>query len=144
MALFLFFASFFPISHVIHTCIHTYITYTHIHHQLLFLYFQWGVPTIHIVCVIASHQGLATIQKAHPDIYVTVGMVDEGITDSGIVLPGLGDCGDRLFGTPITLTAEEELDDDESLVHISKRSRNGSIDTTLESIMERATTTTTE
>lgn len=39
------------------------------------------------------------IQEAHPDVYVTVGMVDEGLTSTGIVVPGLGDPGDRLFET---------------------------------------------
>lgn len=62
-------------------------------------------------------------------------MVDEGLTDSGIVLPGLGDCGDRLFGTPV-MTAEEELDEDEALLHASKRKRTPSPDPTLEMIME--------
>lgn len=86
---------------------------------------------IHIVCVLASHHGLTTIQEAHPDIYVTVGMVDEGLTHDGIILPGLGDSGDRLFGTTV-LTAEAELDDDQALLHVSKRKRTASSDSMLE------------
>jgi uracil phosphoribosyltransferase len=68
---------------------------------------------------LASKQGLARIAEKHPDISVTVGMVDEILTAEGIVLPGLGDAGTRLFGTdPI------RDDDDEALLHPSKRKRS--------------------
>lgn len=60
---------------------------------------QWGVPKIHIVTVVASRAGLELLTKTHPDVSVTVGMVDDHLTDCGIVLPGMGDVGDRLFGT---------------------------------------------
>ena len=46
----------------------------------------------------ASETGLELLTKTHPEVSVTVGMVDKTLTDSGIVLPGLGDVGDRLFG----------------------------------------------
>jgi uracil phosphoribosyltransferase len=66
------------------------------------------------------------IQKAHPDVYATVGMVDDGLTSTGIVLPGLGDCGDRLFGTPI---APEGGDGDNDLVvPAGKRKRSNSVE----------------
>ena len=57
------------------------------------------MPKIHIVTVVASRAGLELLTKTHPDISVTVGMVDDQLTDCGIVLPGMGDVGDRLFGT---------------------------------------------
>lgn len=60
---------------------------------------KWGVPKIHIVTVVASRAGLELLTKTHPEVSVTVGMVDNRLTDSGIVLPGMGDVGDRLFGT---------------------------------------------
>lgn len=60
---------------------------------------KWGVPKIHIVTVVASREGLELLSKTHPDIAVTVGMVDDKLTECGIVLPGMGDVGDRLFGT---------------------------------------------
>lgn len=67
----------------------------------------------------ASRKGLDKIQQSHPDILLTVGMVDEILTEEGIVLPGLGDAGNRLFGTdPI------RDNDDESLLHPSKRKRS--------------------
>ena len=69
--------------------------------------------------MLASKQGLTKIQQSHPDIYITVGVVDEILTEDGIVLPGLGDAGNRLFGTnPI------RDDDDEKLLHPSKRKRS--------------------
>ena len=66
----------------------------------------------------ASKQGLAKITEMHPDIYITVGMIDDELAGTGVVLPGLGDCGDRLYATePV------DDDDDESLLLPSKRKR---------------------
>lgn len=59
---------------------------------------KWGVPNIHVVTVVASKAGLERLAQTHPEVSVTVGMVDKRLTESGIVLPGLGDVGDRLFG----------------------------------------------
>lgn len=78
---------------------------------------KWGVPQINIISVMASRAGLQQLMDAHPDIYVSVGTVEEEISEEGIILPGLGDAGDRQFGTA-TVTV-----DDESLLHISKRKR---------------------
>eukprot|EP00525_Craspedostauros_australis_P009578 CAMPEP_0198134092 /NCGR_PEP_ID=MMETSP1442-20131203/59903_1 /TAXON_ID= /ORGANISM="Craspedostauros australis, Strain CCMP3328" /LENGTH=351 /DNA_ID=CAMNT_0043795231 /DNA_START=316 /DNA_END=1371 /DNA_ORIENTATION=- len=78
---------------------------------------QWGVPKIHLVSVLGSSEGLATIEEQHPDVQITVGTVDSILTKDGIVLPGLGDAGDRLFG------CVDPDDHDESLLHPSKRSR---------------------
>jgi uracil phosphoribosyltransferase len=69
---------------------------------------------IHVISVIASQAGLEAIAKAHPDVQVTVGTVDQELTSDGIILPGVGDAGDRLFGTPLIV-------DDEALLHHSKR-----------------------
>jgi hypothetical protein len=72
-----------------------------------------------MVCVLASKQGLAKISMTHPDVSITVGVVDEVLTDKGVVLPGLGDCGNRLYATePIV------HEDDESLLLPSKRKRS--------------------
>jgi len=67
--------------------------------------------------VIASRNGLKQIIDAHPDVYVTVGTVDDTVTDDGVVLPGLGDAGDRQFGT------RPMKEDEESLMHPSRRKR---------------------
>ncbi|KAG7363529.1 uracil phosphoribosyltransferase [Nitzschia inconspicua] len=89
---------------------------------------KWGVPKIHLVSVLASHEGLSMIQAAHPDVYVTVGMVDHGLTSTGIVLPGLGDCGDRLFGTQHMLQEGDENGDNDLVVPLEKRKRSNSVD----------------
>lgn len=68
------------------------------------------------------------IQEAHPDVYVTVGMIDDGLTSTGIVLPGLGDCGDRLFGTQQAPQDGEENGDNDLVVPADKRKRSNSVE----------------
>lgn len=75
------------------------------------------MPQIHVISVVASRWGLQQLTKDHPDIVMTVGTIDDGKSEEGLVLPGLGDAGDRLFGT------KHDLEDEESLVHPSKRKR---------------------
>lgn len=82
---------------------------------------KWGVAEIHVLAVIASRQGMLELLKYHPDVHVTIGRIDEELNAEGDVLPGLGDAGDRLFGTPM-------IDDDEELVHHSKRKRTMSVE----------------
>jgi uracil phosphoribosyltransferase len=65
------------------------------------------VKKIHIISVIGAHAGLLQLVKSYPDIYITVGVVDHEVSASGFVLPGLGDSGDRLFGTHVPLTHDE-------------------------------------
>lgn len=58
-----------------------------------------GIRRITVVSVIAAPEGIAALQAAHPDIKIYSAMLDERLNDRGYILPGLGDCGDRLFGT---------------------------------------------
>ena len=58
-----------------------------------------GVRAITVVSVIAAPEGLAALHAAHPDAKIYTAMLDERLNDTGYILPGLGDCGDRLFGT---------------------------------------------
>ena len=58
-----------------------------------------GVRNLTVVSVIAAPEGLEALRLAHPDAKIYVAMLDEGLNDRGYILPGLGDCGDRLFGT---------------------------------------------
>ena len=58
-----------------------------------------GIRHVTVVSVIAAPEGLATLHAAHPDAKIYVAMLDEKLNDRGYILPGLGDCGDRLFGT---------------------------------------------
>lgn len=58
-----------------------------------------GIRNITVVSVIAAPEGLAALETAHPDVKIYTAMLDERLNDQGYILPGLGDCGDRLFGT---------------------------------------------
>ncbi len=89
---------------------------------------KWGVSTIHVLSVIASRKGLSELLKHHPDVHVTIGHVDEVLNDDGDLVPGLGDAGDRLFGTTHPTILEEDEEQDQELVHFSKRKRTMSVD----------------
>lgn len=54
---------------------------------------------IKFMCIIAAPEGLAALQQAHPDVQVYCAALDERLNDHGYILPGLGDAGDRIFGT---------------------------------------------
>src|SRR5437867_570319 len=58
-----------------------------------------GPQEIRFVCVVAAPQGVARMQAEHPNIPVFTASLDRDLTDKGYILPGLGDFGDRLFGT---------------------------------------------
>lgn len=58
-----------------------------------------GAKNIKFVSIVASPVGLNALQTAHPDIDIYVATLDEKLNDKGYIVPGLGDCGDRLFGT---------------------------------------------
>ena len=55
--------------------------------------------SIRMVCIVASPEGVRTFQAAHPDVPVYVAAVDRQLNDHGYIVPGLGDAGDRIFGT---------------------------------------------
>ncbi len=58
-----------------------------------------GCNKIHFMCIIAAPEGLRAMQEAHPDVDIYVGALDEKLNDHGYIVPGLGDAGDRIFGT---------------------------------------------
>jgi uracil phosphoribosyltransferase len=62
---------------------------------------DWGIDGKHIkyVCICASQQGIARLMEAHNDIQTYVGVIDDVLDQHGYILPGLGDCGDRLYDT---------------------------------------------
>ncbi len=55
--------------------------------------------SIKFVCILAAPEGLANFHDTHPDVPIFTAAIDEGLDDHGYILPGLGDAGDRLFGT---------------------------------------------
>ncbi|MDY4104187.1 MAG: uracil phosphoribosyltransferase [Oscillospiraceae bacterium] len=58
-----------------------------------------GVKQIRIMDIIAAPEGIAAMQKAHPDVDIYVAALDDHLNDHGYIVPGLGDAGDRIFGT---------------------------------------------
>lgn len=59
-----------------------------------------SAPTsLKLICLVACPEGIATFQAAHPDVPIVTAAVDERLNEHGYILPGLGDAGDRLFGT---------------------------------------------
>ncbi|MBR6399915.1 MAG: uracil phosphoribosyltransferase [Firmicutes bacterium] len=60
---------------------------------------EHGCKRIKFICILAAPEGLAALEKAHPDIEVYVGCVDERLNSDAYIVPGLGDAGDRIFGT---------------------------------------------
>ncbi|CAK1225405.1 Uracil phosphoribosyltransferase (Upp) [Fructobacillus fructosus] len=58
-----------------------------------------GATQIKLITLVSSPEGLAAVQKAHPDVPIVTASIDEGLNDDGYIVPGLGDAGDRLFGT---------------------------------------------
>ena len=51
------------------------------------------------MCLIAAPEGIERVQKEHPDVDIYLAAVDEKLNEHGYIVPGLGDAGDRLFGT---------------------------------------------
>ena len=58
-----------------------------------------GCKNIHFMCIIAAPEGVKKMQEAHPDVDIYIGALDEKLNDHGYIVPGLGDAGDRIFGT---------------------------------------------
>ncbi|GGK32007.1 uracil phosphoribosyltransferase [Salinarimonas ramus] len=60
---------------------------------------QRGAKDLRFVCLLAAPEGVAKMQEAHPDVRIWTAAIDERLNDHGYIVPGLGDAGDRMFGT---------------------------------------------
>ncbi len=58
-----------------------------------------GITKIHFLCLIAAPEGVERLTKAHPEVEIYIGNLDERLNEKGYILPGLGDAGDRIYGT---------------------------------------------
>ncbi len=58
-----------------------------------------GAKNLRLVCLIAAPEGIEFVQKEHPDVDIYIASIDEKLNENGYIVPGLGDAGDRLFGT---------------------------------------------
>lgn len=60
---------------------------------------EYGCTNIKLMVLLAAPEGIERIQKSHPDVDIYCGTVDERLNEHGYIVPGLGDAGDRIFGT---------------------------------------------
>lgn len=60
---------------------------------------QRGGTNITFMCLIAAPEGIEALQKAHPDVDIYIAAKDERLNENAYIVPGLGDAGDRLYGT---------------------------------------------
>lgn len=58
-----------------------------------------GVKNIRFMCIIAAPEGVERMKREHPDVDIYIGALDDHLNDHGYIVPGLGDAGDRIFGT---------------------------------------------
>jgi uracil phosphoribosyltransferase len=58
-----------------------------------------GARELELVVLVAAPEGVAAVQEAHPDVPIIAGVLDRELDDDGFIRPGLGDAGDRVFGT---------------------------------------------
>ena len=58
-----------------------------------------GITKLRFLCLIAAPEGVKRLQEAHPDVDIYIGALDERLNENGYILPGLGDAGDRIYGT---------------------------------------------
>ena len=58
-----------------------------------------GVKNMRFLCIIAAPEGVRRMQQEHPDVDLYIGALDDHLNEHGYIVPGLGDAGDRIFGT---------------------------------------------
>jgi uracil phosphoribosyltransferase len=58
-----------------------------------------GAQRVHMICIVAAPEGVALVQRHHPDVHIFTPVVDQGLNAHKFIVPGLGDFGDRLYGT---------------------------------------------
>lgn len=58
-----------------------------------------GAKQIKFMCIVTCPEGLKNLQTAHPDVDIICGAIDRGLNENSYIVPGIGDCGDRMFGT---------------------------------------------
>jgi uracil phosphoribosyltransferase len=84
------------VAYVVDPCIATSNTI----HAVLSILKKWGAKRIVVVSAIGARAGVDRLLELHPDVDVYIGAVDETLSESGMIVPGIGDAGDRQFGTP--------------------------------------------
>jgi uracil phosphoribosyltransferase len=60
---------------------------------------QEGARELRLVCIVGAPEGVRRVSEKHPDVEIYLAALDKGLNEVGYIVPGLGDAGDRLFGT---------------------------------------------
>lgn len=84
------------VAYIVDPCIATSNTI----HAVVSIVKKWGAKRIVVVSAIGARTGVERLQELHPDVDVFIGAIDETLSESGMIVPGIGDAGDRQFGTP--------------------------------------------
>jgi uracil phosphoribosyltransferase len=58
-----------------------------------------GATSVRLIALIAAPEGIERIHREHPDVWIVVAAIDRALNEKGYIVPGLGDAGDRLYGT---------------------------------------------
>ena len=58
-----------------------------------------GARSVRLICLVAAPEGIQRVHSAHPDVPIFCAAIDRGLNEHGYIVPGLGDAGDRLYGT---------------------------------------------
>jgi uracil phosphoribosyltransferase len=58
-----------------------------------------GARNVHLICIVAAPEGVALVEQHHPDVHIFTPVIDQGLNTQKFIVPGLGDFGDRLYGT---------------------------------------------
>jgi uracil phosphoribosyltransferase len=58
-----------------------------------------GATRVRLLCILAAPEGVERVQREHPDVEIVLAALDERLNDHGYIVPGLGDAGDRIYGT---------------------------------------------
>lgn len=82
---------------------------------------HWGAAKIKQVSLIAAPEGVATLSEQHPDVDIHVAAVDRALNEKGYIVPGLGDAGDRQFGTFAGPSSEPGHDDGDETAEVVRR-----------------------
>jgi uracil phosphoribosyltransferase len=84
------------VAYVVDPCVATSNTL----HAVVSILKRWGAGRIVVIAAVACRTGLVKLCTDHPDVQVYVGALDEELNEAGMIVPGIGDAGDRQFGTP--------------------------------------------
>lgn len=84
------------VAYVVDPCVATSNTL----HAVVSILKKWGAKKIVVIAAVGCKAGITKLSSDHPDIEIFIGDLDDELTEEGMIMPGIGDAGDRQFGTP--------------------------------------------